>query len=273
MARWSSLTDALVLAVRNWRLWLLQWFGNAVIFLCFIGWLRLPDAHWWQVFFGLVLAVLAAAAALVLHGGTLNYFHDVHQDRTARLLPAFRKAVRHLPALIVWALIFFSLRWLIGQLDQYDTSFPGYLRSEFPAWLRRMISEPALDNVYSLLVWLLEWVALPGLLLPLGLSCAGQGFRGFIAFAEWVRPLRSLVYWLVLIVAAVLGVYCVGVIMGWRLDPKTATLAGEETSLVFRLLFAYLLGIFAWLLTGSMLGRIVVGSGGQSRTQATEGLG
>jgi hypothetical protein len=267
MARWSPLKDTTVLAVTNWRLWLLQLFGNFVIFLAFIWWLRLPDAHWWQVFFGVVLAALTAAAALVLHGGTLDYFHSAHQDRTTKLPPSLRRAFQHLPALVLWALIFFFLRWLIGKLDQYEVSLPGYLRSEFPAWLRRMISEPALESIYTSLLWLLRWVVLPGLLLPLALSCAGKGFRGFIAFGDWKRALRSLAFWLTLIVAAVLGVYCVEAIMGWRLDPKTATLAAEKTSLAFRLFFAYLLGIFSWLLAGSMLGRKVAGSSGQSGAQ------
>jgi hypothetical protein len=130
-----------------------------------------------------------------------------------------------------------------------------------------MLSEPTLDSTYRGFVWILRWIVLPGLTLPFALSCAGRGFRGLLAFGDWGRALRSLGYWLMLIVAALLGVLCLEAIMGWRLDPKTATLAGEETSLVFRLLFAYLLAIFAWLLAASMLGRTVAGSSRQTGTQ------
>ena len=267
MARWSPLRDALVVALKNWRLWLLQLFGNAVIFLAFVWWLRLPDAHWWQVFFSFLLIAATVAATLVLHGGTLGYLQAVHLDRGANLPAGLKAALRHLPALFLWAVIFFALRWLIGELDAYSTSLPGYLRSEFPAWLRRLISEPALDSTYSGLLWLLRWIVLPGLTLPFALSSAALGFRGLIAFADWKRAVGSLVYWLTLLVAAILGVWCVDAIMGWRLDPKTATLSAEEASLVFRLVLAYWLVIFAWLLTGSMLGRRVAGSSGQSGAQ------
>jgi hypothetical protein len=267
MARWSPFKDALILAIRNWRLWLLQFFGNLLIFLSVVWWLRLPDAHWWQLLFGLLLIVITAAAALVLHGGTLNYFKGAHQDPSARIRSALKNAVKHLPALLVWALVLFALEWLVSQLDQYDSRVAGFLRSEFPAWLRKIISEPALNNIYSSLIWLLRWVVLPGLLLPFALSCAAKGFRGFLAFGNWVWVLRSLGYWIALIVGALLGVVCIGAIMGWKLDPKTATLSAEETSLAFRLLFGYLLGIFSWLLAGSMLGRKMALGSGQSGTQ------
>ena len=267
MARWSPFKEGLVLAVNNWRLWSLQFFGNALIFLAFVWWLRLPDAHWWQLFFGLLLIVVAAMSALVLHGGTLNYFEDAHQDRGAYIRSGVKKAFKHLPALLVWALVLFTLEWLLAQLDQYDSRVAGYLRSEFPAWLRRIISEPALNNIYSGLIWLVRWVILPGLLLPFALSCAGKGFRGFLAFGNWLRVTRRLGYWIALVIVALLGVVCIGALMGWRLDPKTATLPAEQTSLAFRLLFAYLLGIFSWLLAGSILGRNMALGSGQSGTQ------
>jgi hypothetical protein len=269
MARWSSFKDALLVSVKNWRLWLLQFFGNAVLFAAFIWWLRIPDARWWQLCFQFVLIVAVGIAALVLHGGTLTYFLSAHRDNTkaAPLVPALRTALKHLPAIAVWAAIFVVLREFVGKLDHYAVSFPGFLRSEFPAWLRRMISEPALDNIYSGFTALLRWVILPGLLLPAALFCADRGFRGLIAVRGWSRTIRSVMYWSVLVIALILGVYSVGLIMGWKLDPKTATLSVEKTSLVFRLLFAYLLGIFSWLLIGSALGRRQLAAPGQTGAQ------
>jgi hypothetical protein len=255
MARWSSVKNLLVSTVNNWRLWLLQFVGNVVLFLAVLWWLHTPDAHWWQLLFQFILVIAIAVAACALHGGTINYFQTAHRDPTATLAPAFRSALKHLIAFILWALIFFYLWRLIGDLHEYDTRFPGYLRSGFPAWLRNMISEPALDNIYSTLVSILRWVILPALLLPFALFTADRGFLGLIAFRDWGGKLRSLGYWLTLLVAAILGVYCVSKIAYWTLDPKTATLAAEKTSLAFRLIFAYLLALFSWLLTCSVLGR------------------
>ena len=255
MARWSSLRDALALSLKNWRLWLVQFAGNAIIFALFFGWLQVPDAHWWQLLFQALLILMIVAAVLVLHGGTLAYFESAHADSAAQLLPAFRKALKHIAALAVCVFLLHIPWALSGHLYNYQTSFPGYLRSEFPAWLRRMISEPALDSTYIFLLFVLRWVILPGLLLPFLLFCADKGFSGFIAFRNWWKTIRSLAYWIVLIVAAIVGVYFVGVVMGWRLDPKTSTFHGEYANFAMRLLLAYLLGLFSWLFVGSMLGR------------------
>jgi len=261
MARLSSLRDALSLSLKSWRLWLIQFAGNAVIFALFFGWLQVSEAHWWQLLFQALLILVIVAAVLVLHGGTLVYFKSAHEDRTAQLMPAFRQALKHIFALAV-CVFMVHIPWaLSGHLYNYETSFPGYLRSGFPAWLRRMISEPALDHTYIFLLVLLHWVILPGLLLPFLLFCADRGFRGFVAFRDWAKTVRSLAYWIALIVAAVVGIYFVGVVMGWRLDPKTATFRGEEVSFVFRQLLAYLLALFSWLLVASALGRARRGAG------------
>lgn len=269
MSRWSSMKDALVVALTSWRLWLVQLLGNAILFLVFLWWLRPHEASGWQLFYSSVAVLLTVAAALVLHGGTLDYSRSRHKARTARLADSFRRALRHLPAILVWTLAFFFLEWLIARLDNYAVPFPGYLRSEFPAWLRRMISEPLLDSIYTGFFWLLRWVFLPGLLLPFALFCAEKGFRGFAALHERRRTVISLVYWIVLLAAALIGVSSTQAIMGWTLDAKTATLRAEEISLFFRLFFAYLLGIFSWLLACSMLGlRAARGSPGAAAQPA-----
>ncbi len=266
MARWSSLKDAVVLAAKNWRLWLAQFAGNAAIFAAFVVWVRSPDAHWWQLFLQLLLMIVMVVAALVLHGGTLNYFESAHQDKATALLPAFRAASKNVAALAVWAFVFHFLEHLVGHLDAYNTSFPGYLRSTFPAGLRHVLSEPALDDTYVFLISVLTWVVLPGVLLPFGMFAAGRGFRGLIAFRDWRRSVANLAYWIALMAAAVIGVYLTGKIMDWKLDPRTATLPAEKVNLAFRLLFAYLLGIFSWLLACSALGRARLSSG-QSGSQ------
>ena len=257
MSRWTSLKDALLVSFKNWRLWLIQFVGNVVFFFAFLWYLQIGDAHWWQLFFQVVLIIAIAIGALVLHGGTLNYFLSAHQDqaKAAPVFPAFKKALRHVPAIAVWAVIFFLVRAYVGKLDDYSVSVPGYLRSGFPVWLRRMISEPALDNIYSGFVTLLRWVLLPGLLVPFALFSADKGFRGLIAVGDWGRTIRSLMYWLALLIAWFLGVYCIGLIKEWRLDQKTSTLSGETASLILRSPLAIALGIFAWFLACSMLGR------------------
>jgi len=254
---WKSLSASFLSALRYPRVWLLQFFGNIAIFLLFIAWLNFPDSYWWYLLFSFLVAVLMVVSVVALYGGTLNFYWDKCEDKNAGLIKAFKRALRlqNLLAFAICVALFGLLFGLVGKLYNYQYSFPGYLRSEFPAWLRRLISENTMDNLYVGFVGFLRWVVMLGLLLPLGLLSADKGFRGFIMFRTWWHTVRNWAYWIVLILAALVGVYCTGKIMGWLLDPKTATLGGEKTSLSFRLFFAYLLALFSWLWACSMLAR------------------
>jgi len=252
---WKSLSATFVSALHHPRLWLLQFFGNVLLALIFIWWLRVDPDTGWDVFLNVLIALIFLAGALLLHGGTLNYCSDVYEGKDGGLKPAFRNALRHLPAIAVSVAIFYVLLYFTDKLDNYQYQLPGYLRSEFPAWLRRRISEPAMDNLYDGLVFVIHWIVIPGLVLPLCLLCARTGFRGFISLRAWWRTVRDLAFWIVLIVAVLIGVYCTGKIMQWKLDPKTATLGAEKVWLAFRLLVVYLMALFSWLWVCSMMAR------------------
>ncbi|HEY6249920.1 MAG TPA: hypothetical protein VI685_08150 [Candidatus Angelobacter sp.] len=247
MKLWKSLSATFVAALHHPRLWLLQFFGNAVIIVSFILWLHIPDAYWWELFFQAVILLALLVAALLLHAGTLDYYSDVYGGKDAGLKPAFKNAFKHLLALAVSVVVFCVLLYFVNKLEDYQFQFPGYLRSELPAWLRRHISEPAMDHLYEGFIFIVRWIVVPGLVLPLCLLTTRIGFRGFIKFRSWWRAVRNLAFWIVLIVAAIVGVYCVGKIMHWLLDPKTATLTGEKIWLAFRMFVAYLLALFSWL--------------------------
>jgi uncharacterized membrane protein YidH (DUF202 family) len=248
--------EAFALVLRTPRLWGVQFLGNVLIFLLYAGWLRLPEAHWWDLLLNVLVIVLVVAAALTLHGGTLNYFQSAHVDRSAALTPEFKKALKHVLALAVWAAVFFFLWSQLDNLGDYQYSFPGYLRSELPSWLRKHTTDTGFTSTYMFIVGLLQGVVLPGLLLPLASLAARQGFRGFLQVRECGRTLRKVSYWVVVALAVIVGVAAIGLLLNWKMNPRTATLGGEEVSLFFRLLASYLIGLFAWLWVCSMLGRL-----------------
>jgi hypothetical protein len=251
----KSLSASFVSALRHPTVWLLQFFGNVVIVLLFSVWLNIPPSTGFEVFLNFFLPLLFVVAALLLHAGTLNYYSDIWGGEGAGWRSAFQKALKHLPAFAITAALSYLLLYLVDKLDNYQYSFPGYLRSEFPAWLRRHITESRMNDLYVGFVGFLDWVVAPGLLLPLGLLCAGNGFRGFLMFGAWWRTVRNRAFWMVLILAAFIGVYATGKIMHWLLNPKTASLGAERVWLAFRMFIAYVLALFSWLWVCSMLAR------------------
>ena len=255
MSLWNSLRETLIATLRHRRLWLIQFFANLLLMLWFVGFLHMPDSYAWQVITAVLMIVLLVVAIAKLHGGTLNYCLESERNKTSALIPPFWKAVKHIVPIIILMVILYFLYDLLGRLDNYQYSFPGYMRSEFPAWLRRMVSEPAVRGLYGVFLTFLRWLLLPGIFLPLVLLCADRNFRGFFQLRLWLRMLLNLAWWIVVIVAWFLGVWCVSKLLHWTLDPKTATLTGEKIWLAVRLLVGYLLAIFSWLWACTMLAR------------------
>ncbi|MBZ5525017.1 MAG: hypothetical protein LAP21_22535 [Acidobacteriia bacterium] len=261
MALWNSLRTTIVDPLLNLRVWLLQFLGNALLIAVFAWFLHIGDGSGGQIILSAVLAVLMIAGLLVIHGGTMNHALDVanarsrNNDQTAELMPAVKRAAAHLLPLLLWAVVFYLLESWIDRLEDYQYSFPGWLRSEFPAWLRKLISEPAIDRTYMLCVSFLRWTLLPALMLPLGLLCSDLGFRGLVSLRAWWRMVRSLRWWFVLFLTALLGVFFINALMNWKLNPQTASLGAEKVWLGLRLLAGYILAIAAWLITcGALAG-------------------
>jgi hypothetical protein len=153
-------------------------------------------------------------------------------------------------------------------LGDYGYSFPGYLRSELPSWLRKHTTATGFETTYDCIVGFILWVVLPGLLLPGALLAANQGFRGLIRVREWGRVLRRVSYWVVLTMAVLPAGIVVVLLLDWKMNPGTATLRGEEISVILRLLASYVIALFAWLWVCSMVGRVY--QGGAVRVESKE---
>ncbi|PYP91961.1 MAG: hypothetical protein DMG65_05845 [Candidatus Angelobacter sp. Gp1-AA117] len=255
MSLWNSLRETLIATLRHRRLWLIQFFANLLLMLWVVGIVHMPDSYAWQVIASILMIALLVVMVAILQGGTLNYCLETDRNKASALQPPFWNALKHVVPVILLMVILYFLYDLIGRLDNYQYSFPRYLRSEFPAWLRRIVSEPAVRGLYSAFLTFLRCILLPGLFLPLALLCADRNFRGFFQLRIWLRMLLNLAWWIVVIVAWFLGIWCVAKLLHWTLDPKTASLHGEQIWLAFRLIVSCLLAIFSWLWVCTLLAR------------------
>jgi hypothetical protein len=256
MFRAEIIRGAFTDCFRNGRLWLVQFFANPILFLLFAGWLLIPVASNLHLVLNFLLAVMLLVAVLLLHAGTLNSFADRQLSEGAPLWPSFRRALKHLLAVALCVVVFYFLLLLLDNLEALRSTLPAYLRSTLPVFLRRHITLPALDTLFTCFLFFLRWIFLPGLVLPFLAQTSGLGFRGFgpQGFSAWKHAIFSLAYWVVLLVAALLGVLVTQGIMSLRPDFRTSTFNSEAISLAVRLFFAYLFGLFAWMLTCSLVG-------------------
>ena len=239
------------------RLWVVQFLANVALFLLFAAWLRIPVSNALHLIFNFLVILVLLMAVLLLHAGTLNYFSEQASWRDSAILPSFRRALRHLLAVALCVAVICALWWIVGAFESLQPSFPPYIRSMLPAFLRRHVTLSTLDSLFACAVFTFRWILAPGLVLPFLLQAADRGFRGFSreGLAAWKCAAFSWSYWLVLIAAALIGVFATQALMAWTPDFRTSTYRSEAFSLAVRLSFAYLLGLFAWMLTCSSVGR------------------
>lgn len=257
MAHFAVAADAFKSCLRSWQVWLIQFVVNLLLFGLFTAWLLLPVANGGFLVLNILLALLLLLAALVLHGGTLNYFYSQGRNEGASLKDVFGRALRNFLAVAICASAAFLLWIVVGKADAFHETIPAYLRSMTPMFLRKHAGLPIFQGFFETIFFVLRWILVPGLLLPFLSSASRLGFRGFgqQGLMTWKKTVRSISYWWVVILSALLGVLATEKIMGWTPDFRTSTFTGETVSLVLRALFSYLLGLFAWLLACSVVGR------------------
>jgi hypothetical protein len=266
MSRLEIAPGAFADCFRSGRLWLIQFFANPILLALFVAWLLIPVASNLHLVFNFVFALVLLGATLTLHAGTLSFFGDRRRSESARLWPAFRRALGHLIPVAICVAVFCLLWLLVGKLEVYQSSFPAYVRSTLPVSLRQQITLPVLDTLFSAVLFIARWMLAPGLLLPLLAQAADRGFRGFgpQGLSAWRKAMFSFGYWLVLLSAALLGVFATRKLMAWTPDFKTSTMHLEAVSLGVRLFFAYLFGLTSWMLTCSVVGRYAAAAGTSS---------
>jgi hypothetical protein len=245
------------------RLWLVQLLANLILFALATAWLLIPVANNLHLVLNVVFAFVLLAASLTLHAGTLNYFADRQRSSPTPLWPSFRRALRHLLPVAICLAVFCLLLLVANDLESIRTAFPAHVRSMLPVFLRRHIVLPTLDTLFSCFLFCVRWIFFPGLILPFLSETADLGFRGFgrQGFAAWKRAATTLAYWLVLLIAASLGVLLTQALMSWKPDFRTSTFSHEAASFAARFFLAYLLGLFAWILTCSLVGRCTASAG------------
>jgi hypothetical protein len=251
---------------RSPRLWLIQLFANPILFALFVAWLLIPVASNLHLAYNFVFSFALIVAVLTLHAGTLNCFVDRQSGENTPLWHAFRRAFGHLIPVAICVAVFCLLWLLVGKLEAYQSNFPAYVRSTLPVALRRHITLATLDDLFSVVLFLLRWVLAPGSLLPLLVQASDRGFRGFgkEGLVAWRKSLFSFSYWLVLVVAAVLGVVATEKIMAWTPNFRMSTTHSEAISLAWRLFVSYLFGLFSWMLACSVVGRCATTGGTSS---------
>jgi len=222
------------------KLWLLNFVANAALLAAAYFWLLIPDARGWQVAGSALLAAIVVVFVLWLRAGTLAYFRIAEFREDGTVWRAYRHALRHVPALALWGLVFGLFTWMFWGLH-------GYV-PQFAVWLRHKLNTgPSPRNLMADVNWLLfllNCVVLPALWLPIATTVSAVGFQPKHIIPSrrvWKRPL----YWLYFCLLLGVGIYVPYKLVWWI--PDLQTFRQQSWSMGLRFLLAYTVGVTAFL--------------------------
>ncbi len=222
------------------KLWLLNFVANAVLLVVGYFWLLIPDARGWEVAGSALIAVIVVVFVLWLRAGTLAWFRVAEFRKQRTIWRAYRHALRHVPALSIWVLVFVLFAWMLWALQ-------GYV-PQFAVWLRQKLGAgPPPRNIMNELNWLLllgVGLVIPALWVPMATTISAVGFQPehiILSRRVWKRPL----YWLWFCLIMGVGVYVPYKLIWWI--PDLQTLRQQGWSMGLRFLLAYLIAVTAFI--------------------------
>jgi hypothetical protein len=222
------------------KLWLLNFVANAVVLAAGYFWLLIPDARVWQVAGSAMLAVIVVALVLWLRAGTFACLRIAEFRKAGTVWRAYRRAMRHVPALALWVLVFIVFAWLLLSLRPYVP--------QFAVWLRQKLNAgPSPRNIMNDVNWLLLLLVgfvMPALWLPIATTVSAVGFKPEHIVRSrrvWKQPM----YWLCFCLLLGTGVYIPYKLVWWI--PDLQTIRQQAWSMGLRFLVAYTIGVTAFL--------------------------
>src|ERR1017187_1388530 len=127
---------------------LLLWLGY---YLLGLGETRASTLAW-----GTLVAVLLLSLEGWLHGATFAYFSDM------RRLPCPRR-----PPLEAAVIVLLAVYWALAQWSGYSSQPAFKIASYLTMTFRKPVKPATVLNVFNIALWLVRWMVVPGLALPI----------------------------------------------------------------------------------------------------------
>lgn len=214
--------------------------GNALILWLGYYWLGVGESTMARLAWSAVVALLVMCSALWLHGSALVYF----RSGQAELSGSLRTALRNLAPLFLLAVAVLVVYALLGLWRGYSSHPAFNIASYITLKLRKPLKPASVQRVFDGILWLVRWLVVPALALPLASNLAYKGWRG-IRGVSW-RLSGSWLYWIEVLALLVCGVWLPLKLVTWV--PRFSAFGTQMVSFLVRLLIGYLLFTGCWLL-------------------------
>jgi hypothetical protein len=211
------------MTLRSLAVWHL--IGLAVLLTLGYYWLGVGESDASHLALSVALLLAAALGMAYLYGTAFAYFRTGGHLR-----------MNHLPPLLLLVLaagaIYFAAEYWNPVSENRINQTASYLTLTFQTPVRPAQVERVLGDLW----WVVEWVLIPLLLLPMA---AGVAVRGWAGFGGFTAVLKRWSVWLAVPLLLLASVWVPLRLMAWT--PAMSSFAMETASLVARFVAAYLL--------------------------------
>jgi hypothetical protein len=220
------------------QLFVLHFVANALLLWLGYYWLGLGESSGLHLAWSAAVVAFLICAGVWLHGTALVYF-----DLESSLSIAARAALRNVMPLLAIALCVMVIYGLLSWVQSHFVHW-GFVTGSFLTMrIRKPVRPATIVQAMNLLLWLMRWLVVPVLALPLAAGAAVGGWDGFRKSfhhqgVRWI-------YWIEVCVLLVLAVSAPLKLMAWV--PEVHGFSWQMISFVSRLFAGYLLFVAALL--------------------------
>lgn len=218
---------------------LLHLVANGLLLWLGYYWLGVGESRASMLAWSASLAVFIVGLGCWAYGAALVYFQEQEKRRT---IAAWRTALSNLLPLAIAAIIVGVIYWLLALWADYSTNPAFRIASYLTITFRTPVRPTSVARVFNVVLWVLRWVVLPVLLLPMVSAIAARGWRGFRAIGAHTR---RWLYWIEVPLLLLCTLWIPLKLLGWV--PHANSFGMETVSFTLRAVFAYLLFGASWL--------------------------
>jgi hypothetical protein len=217
---------------------LLHLVANGLLLWLVYYWLGVGESRASTLAWSAFVALLIVGSICCAYGAALVFF----QEQTRSSWAAWRTALRNLLPLAMAVALIGALYWLLARWADYSVQPAFQIASYLTLKFRTPVRPASVLRIFNAVLWLVRWVMLPVLLLPMISAIAARGWSGFPAIGVHSR---KWLYWIEAPVLVLCALWIPLKLLGWV--PHVNSFGMETASFVLRAAFAYLLWGVSWL--------------------------
>jgi hypothetical protein len=211
--------------------------GNAVLLWLGYYWLGLDESDAKHLAGSVAVLLLLTVGGSTLHGIALAHFSGLSPRQAAR------RSARNIIPLAALSLLTLAMYGGMGWASEGFGRIAYVVSSSATMTLRRPVPPSTPQRVLQTFFWLLRWVGVPAVLLPLAAAISLDGWRGW----HWrvLRQSKRWLYWLQVAAFLLCAIWIPFKLFFWV--PRMAPFGGQMASFILRAGLGYLLFVTAAL--------------------------